>query len=144
MSGRAKVHVFDSGERVFGRGAPGPPPALDGVRGIVSGGGLTVLMVTIFILRVRYEELDSAMVLPASVCRVQAVTARSRALRPRVAAPEVGPAALLRAAEHHPVGGAGWGLTGWLLPSYDPFLQVVSVLWAKQTKTRFSQQTWLV
>lgn len=70
-------------------------------------------MVTIFILRVRYVELDGAM-----VDRVQAVTAGPGARGPQVAAPAIGPVALLlRAAEHQPVGGAGRGLTDWMLPS---------------------------
>lgn len=117
MSGRTKVHVFDSGEWVSGCSAPGPLSALDRVTCVFSGGAFIILVVTIFILRVRYEELDSAMVRPANVCRVQAVTAGSRARGPRVAAPAICPATLLRAAEHQPVGGAGWSLMDGLLPS---------------------------
>ena len=70
---------------------------------------------------------------PASVSWVQAVTAGPRAWGPAVLAPAASPVTLLRAAEHHPVGGAGWGLMHWLLPSCNPFLQVESILQLKKT-----------
>ena len=103
------------------------------MRSIFSGGVFSILIVTVFILRVRYEELYSAMAQPASVSWVQAVTAGPRAWGPAVLAPAASPVTLLRAAEHHPVGGAGWGLMHWLLPSCNPFLQVESILQLKKT-----------
>lgn len=131
VNGRAPVHVFDSGDSVSGCSAPGPLSYLDEVTCIFSGGAFIILIVPIFILRVRYEELDGAMVQPAGVCRVQTVTAGPRA-DPRVTAPATDPVGHLRAAEHHPVGGTGWGLADRLLPSYNPLLQVESVLQEKE------------
>lgn len=118
------MRVFDSGERVSGCGAPGPLFALDGLRCILRGGAFVVLIVTVLILRVRYDEFDSAMVQPANIRGVQTVTAGPGAQGPRVTAS----ATLLRAAEHQPVGGAGRGLTERLLHGQNPLLQVESIL----------------
>ena len=104
------MHVFDSGDWVFGCGAPGPLSALDTVRGIFSRGAFIILIVTVFILGVRYEEPDSAKVRPACICRAQAVTAGPKARGPWVIAPVIGPVTQLRTAKKQPVRGAGWGL----------------------------------
>lgn len=71
-------------------------------------------MITIFIIRVRYEELDGAMAQPVSICRV---AAGLRVGDPLIAAPGSDSVTLLRAAEHQPVRWAGWSLADWLLAS---------------------------
>lgn len=113
VSEGTKVPVFDSQNRVFGCGSPRQLFALDGSRRILRRRAFIVLIVTIFVLRVRYDESDSTMVEPPSVCGVQTVTPGSKA--PRVTALVTSPAIFLRAAEHQPVGRAGWSLTEWRL-----------------------------
>lgn len=112
-----KVHVFDPGKLVLGRSAAGPLPSPDGGRGFFGRGRFVVLAVALFILRVGGVEPDGALVQPANVARVQAVTAGPAARGPRVPSRRIALAVLQRAAEHQPVGGAGWGLADRLLPS---------------------------
>lgn len=86
------------------------------------------MTLTVVVLGVGYVEGDGAVARPPGVRRAQAVAAAARPRGPHVDAAAAGPAALRRAAEHQPEGGAGRSLTGRLLPRHDHFLQVEPVL----------------